>query len=53
MWGYFAQMEGAFEGIISVINPLEQTVFDDVEQLPMRSQLSEPPRRDEIVEALG
>ena len=51
MWGYFAQMEGAFE--LNVINSFEQTVFDDVEQLPMRSQLSEPPRRDEIVEALG
>ena len=42
-----------FEGILNVINSFNQEALDDVQQLPLRSELAQPPNRDEIPRALG
>jgi len=42
-----------FEGVLNVIGSYGQAALDDVQQLPMRSELAEPPDRDEILRSLG
>ena len=36
-----------------MINTFNQSALDEVRQLPLRSELAEPPNEDEILEALG
>ena len=42
-----------FEEVLNVISSYEQAALDDVRQLPIRSELAEPPNRDEVLGALG
>jgi len=42
-----------FEGVLNVISSYEQAALDDVQQPPIRSELAEPPDRDEVLGALG
>ena len=41
-----------FEGVLNVISTFNQSALDEVRQLPLRSELAEPPNEDEILEAL-
>ena len=42
-----------FEGVLNVISTFYQSALDEVRQLPLRSELAEPPNEDDILEALG
>ena len=42
-----------FEGVLNVTGSFEQTALDEIQQLSIRSELADPPDRDEILGALG
>ena len=42
-----------FKGVLNVENLLNQTMIDNMQQFPLRSALSDPPCKGEILRALG